>query len=188
MFCRRPPAPVTPEARPRRSGKSPLHARGLARTMSAPPFPGTSELAPSKSATGSSRFGTAASIRWRMRRRPMPTWRAARPPASWCLSRERQGRPQGRHCLWRVARHRRSHRLAPRQGRLRRRADLRLATRPGERSDLRDRGHRPPGHCRPGRQRGSGRDPKRRRRDGRASRNARRRCGHAGVLRLALVE
>ena len=38
----------------RRSGKSPLHARELARTMSAPPLPATSGLAVSKSATGSS--------------------------------------------------------------------------------------------------------------------------------------
>ena len=38
----------------RRSRKSPLHARALARTMSAPRLPGTSELAASKSATGSS--------------------------------------------------------------------------------------------------------------------------------------
>ena len=38
----------------RRSRKSPLHARGFARTMSAAPFPGTSGLAASKSATGSS--------------------------------------------------------------------------------------------------------------------------------------
>src|SRR5690349_6607472 len=38
----------------RRSRKSPLHARELARTMSAPPSPGTSGLAASKSATGSS--------------------------------------------------------------------------------------------------------------------------------------
>ncbi len=38
----------------RRSRKSPLHARALARTMSASPLPGTSGLAASKSATGSS--------------------------------------------------------------------------------------------------------------------------------------
>src|SRR4051794_30603743 len=38
----------------RRSRKSPLHARELARTMSAPPLPATSGLAASKSATGSS--------------------------------------------------------------------------------------------------------------------------------------
>jgi len=38
----------------RRSKKSPLHARALARTMSAPLLPGTSGLAASKSATESS--------------------------------------------------------------------------------------------------------------------------------------
>jgi hypothetical protein len=38
----------------RRSRKSPQHARELARTMSAPPFRGTSGLAASSSATGSS--------------------------------------------------------------------------------------------------------------------------------------
>jgi hypothetical protein len=38
----------------RRSRKSPLHARGLARTMSASSLPGTSGLAASQSATGSS--------------------------------------------------------------------------------------------------------------------------------------
>ena len=38
----------------RRSKKSPLHARALARTMSAPQLPGTSGPAASKSATGSS--------------------------------------------------------------------------------------------------------------------------------------
>src|SRR5580700_7763612 len=38
----------------RRSKKLPLHVRGLAPTMSAPPFPGTSGRAASKSATGSS--------------------------------------------------------------------------------------------------------------------------------------
>ena len=37
-----------------RSEKLPLHARELARTMSAPPLPATSGLAASKSATGSS--------------------------------------------------------------------------------------------------------------------------------------
>ena len=46
----------------RRSRKSPLHAKALARTMSAPPFPGTSGVAASKSATGSS---TARSRRGR---------------------------------------------------------------------------------------------------------------------------
>ena len=38
----------------RRSRKSPLHARALAQIMSAPPFPGTSASAASKSATGNS--------------------------------------------------------------------------------------------------------------------------------------
>src|SRR5262249_37135893 len=38
----------------RRSRKSPLHARALAQTMSALPFPGISELDASKSAMGSS--------------------------------------------------------------------------------------------------------------------------------------
>jgi hypothetical protein len=73
------------------------------------------------SRTGGSGSGLAAGIRWRMRRRPTPTWRAARPPASCCSSHERRGRPQGRDCLRRVARHRRGHRLAPRRS-LRQRA------------------------------------------------------------------
>jgi hypothetical protein len=36
---------------------------------------------------GSSRSGSGASIDWRTWRRPMPTWRAAGPPASCCSSR-----------------------------------------------------------------------------------------------------
>jgi hypothetical protein len=41
---------------------------------------------------GSSRSGAGASFGWRTRRRPMPTWRAAGPPASCCSSHRFQAR------------------------------------------------------------------------------------------------